>query len=45
MVPPMGSMADYSLALPIFIPWCAYHRAVNYREPPVRKEAKPWPTA
>ena len=45
-VPPMGSMADFSLSISMFAPYCANYLS-SKQEPTgeVTKEAKPWPVS
>lgn len=45
-IPPMGTVTDYSLSLPLFSPFCPHFASVRpKRAEPAVKEVKPWPSA
>lgn len=45
LIPPMGSVADFSLVISLVSPWCIRHLSAHMK--PVEgadKAVKPWPT-
>lgn len=44
-IPPMGSLTDFSLSIPLYVTWCANRLTLGAAPAePAKKEVKPWPS-